>query len=348
MKYLRLALVAIFSTFFAVTAQNENPYIKDAIPSTVSLIMEDDFEQTKLSGTGFLIGEGMVATSIHVVEGSKFGYALLADDETKHKIEGYYSIDKDNHLVILSVPTIKGEGIKLSYMDDLDIGKKIYAIGMKRGITGGVSRGIITGTRKFDERKLYQISAPISPASIGGPVLNDKGEAVGIALSALYQGTQINVAVPVEYLRKLKDVKVENISYLPIQKGTAKNYLPESEQKYILKGIEIFNKEYENNHVSKKNLRLGQNLLKRFSIRNDFPYKVMNVRINFVAVGQDGIPIDHYTKTFLEGYPDEVLEPNVTKAVELGAYDWEKSRALRLEEGETLEIRVIDFEFIEE
>ena len=74
----------------------------------------------------------------------------------------------------------------------------------------------------------------------------------------------------------------------------------------------------------------------------------MNIRINFVLKGANGIPIDSYEKVFLEGYPDDVLDPNETKAIELYAYDWEKARDLRLEEGETVEIRIIDFDFVEE
>ena len=54
-------------------------------------------------------------------------------------------------------------------------------------------------------REWLQISAPISEGSSGGPVLNKRGEVIGVAVATLKVGQNLNFAIPVKYLRGLLD-----------------------------------------------------------------------------------------------------------------------------------------------
>jgi len=83
-------------------------------------------------------------------------------------------------------------------------GQVVYALGNPEGLTGTISQGIVSAApRQFKEGTRIQVSAPISPGSSGGPVVNSSGEVVGIAESFLEEGQNLNFAVPVSLLSQL-------------------------------------------------------------------------------------------------------------------------------------------------
>ena len=163
--------------------------------STVSLVMEDNFKQPLSLGSGFIIDNGKVITNLHVIEDAKYGYVTISGESKKHKIEGYLVVDKTNDLALLSVPTLVGAPIEING-NNPEIGEKIYAIGNPKGLSGTISEGIISGIRTFDNEELIQITAPISPGSSGGPVINNNGELIGVSVGTLESGQNLNFAIP--------------------------------------------------------------------------------------------------------------------------------------------------------
>lgn len=83
------------------------------------------------------------------------------------------------------------------------VGEPIFAIGNPEGLEGTLSNGIISAVRTVGTGQLLQITAPISPGSSGGPVLNQSGQVVGIAVAKFKEGESLNFAVPVSYLSDL-------------------------------------------------------------------------------------------------------------------------------------------------
>lgn len=74
----------------------------------------------------------------------------------------------------------------------------MVAIGNPLGLESSVSEGIVSGIRRVSEDfELYQITAPLSPGNSGGPVLDAKGDVIGIATSTLENGQNLNFAVPI-------------------------------------------------------------------------------------------------------------------------------------------------------
>ena len=87
---------------------------------------------------------------------------------------------------------------------DQQIGDKVIAIGNPRGLEGSVSEGIISGLRPVDDFKIYQITAPISPGSSGGPLFDQNGNVIGITTASITDGQNLNFAIPVALIERLK------------------------------------------------------------------------------------------------------------------------------------------------
>lgn len=175
---------------------------KKTFPYTVSIVMQDQYKKPLCLGSGFIVSPGKIVTNVHVVEGATYGDVIEDKTGITHKIEGYTALDRKNDLVILSIPTLKKEGLKL-VDSTVQIGQKIFAIGNPKGLSGTISEGIVSGIRTFDKNNVYQITAPISPGSSGGPVLDINGNVLGVSVASLSTGQNLNFAIPVNYVKDL-------------------------------------------------------------------------------------------------------------------------------------------------
>jgi hypothetical protein len=124
--------------------------------------------------------------------------------------------DLDNDLVVLRVEADAAKPITMGDSDQVHIGEPIVVVGNPQGLEQTVSNGLVSGIREADGRKLFQISAPISEGSSGSPVFNDRGEVIGLVVSSLESGQNLNFAVPFNYAKPLLSSTAENlISALP-------------------------------------------------------------------------------------------------------------------------------------
>lgn len=193
----------IFCVLNVVIAQTPQQIAQKAFSSTVLLVMEDKNGQTLSLGSGFFVGQGQIATNLHVVEGAVRGYAKLVGKETKFNIEGFTAIDKKRDLIILKVTAFGYKDLFIGNSDLVRVGDTIYAVGNPRGLEGTFSDGIISSIRPVLSDTLIQITAPLSPGSSGGPVLNRKGEVIGVSVLTIRDGQNLNFAIPSNYLKTL-------------------------------------------------------------------------------------------------------------------------------------------------
>ena len=84
---------------------------------------------------------------------------------------------------------------------------------------GTFSQGIISSIRKVGTDKILQLTAPISPGSSGGPVLNDKGQVIGVSVATFRGGQNLNFAIPSSYLKKLME-QIGPVKPFPKEKPT--------------------------------------------------------------------------------------------------------------------------------
>ena len=195
------------------TEQSAQEIAQKALASTV-FIREFDTNGKELgSGSGFFVGANRIATNYHVIKGATSIYAKLVGEEKWYAVESIAATDEKHDLAILKLSGIIASALPLANSDAVQIGETVYAVGNPKDyLQGTVSDGIISGIREDRNNKLLQMTAPISPGSSGGPVLNTKGEVVGIVRGGyltqdperkINLAQNLNIAVPSNYLKAL-------------------------------------------------------------------------------------------------------------------------------------------------
>jgi tetratricopeptide (TPR) repeat protein len=179
--------------------------VYDSSQNSVFLIYLNDSSGSPTAlGSGFLVGSRTLATNAHVASA---GSPVLSVGPVLIPLR-VLRIDEENDLALLTLDAdLSSKPLLLSTVA-VSPGEQIFAIGNPEGLEKTISQGIVSGLRKKDNRDLIQITSPISHGSSGGPVLNAKGEVVGIAVGILENGQNLNFAVPVAYLKAL----IENSS----------------------------------------------------------------------------------------------------------------------------------------
>ena len=204
-----------------------------ALASTVLIVIRDNLGRSSL-GSGFVIGDGQIATNAHVVEGASSGTVKLVGSETAHAIDSIPAIDRAHDLAIVEATGITASALSFGDSDTLQIAQNVYAAGNPQGLTGTFSSGIISAIRPEGNSlvadRIIQMTAPVSPGSSGGPLLNAEGQVVGVVFSQLTRGQNLNFAIPVNFLKTLLETTtVENRLYIfdpnlrtEIEKGLGK------------------------------------------------------------------------------------------------------------------------------
>lgn len=201
MKYLIIILCIQFCFIENSFSQDASLIYKTTVNSTVTIVTDNGSQ-----GSGFFVAPNIIATNYHVIEGASKADCFLNNSEIKYKIDGYLAVDKTVDLILLKVSGLNKPAIKLS-VSDVSIGQKVYVFGSPIGLSATITDGIISGMRDFEGYKLIQMSAPISPGSSGGPVLNSRGELIGISVLQFKEGQNLNFAIPKENLKILMDFK---------------------------------------------------------------------------------------------------------------------------------------------
>ena len=194
----------IESLTIGVPALTAEQLAKKALAATVYLEMKSSTGTTLSFGSGFFVKPNQIVTNLHVIEGAAQGTAKLVSKDTRYQIEGIIATDKDNDLAVLKVTAYGVTPLPLGDSDTVNIGAKVYVASNPKGLEGTFSDGLIS-RRESCPKKRLQMTAPISPGSSGGPVLNSKGEVIGISVSfhRALDAQSLNFAIPSNYLKAL-------------------------------------------------------------------------------------------------------------------------------------------------
>ncbi|HEU0050881.1 MAG TPA: trypsin-like peptidase domain-containing protein, partial [Patescibacteria group bacterium] len=142
-------------------------------------------------GSGFFVSpDGMIATNRHVVEDSKATYTVITQDGKKH-IPKIVSTDPTMDLAILKIDGGPYTSLSFGNSDQIQIGETVVAIGnalaefqnsVTRGIVSGMHRRVLADDQNGQEiiEGAIQTDAAINPGNSGGPLLDLRGQVIGI------------------------------------------------------------------------------------------------------------------------------------------------------------------------
>jgi tetratricopeptide (TPR) repeat protein len=193
-----------------VTAGNElTKLVNDIRPAVVTVIVYDIHQEVAGIGSGFFIDEyGHLITNYHVLDG-RYAARVKTADGNLYPIKLIVADNKATDLVkvLVDIPRKKFKWVKTA--DSLpSIAEQILVVGSPMGLEQTVSEGIVSSIRKIPTvGEFFQMSAPISSGSSGSPVINLKGQVVGVATFQMVQGQNLNFAVAAKSVSKLKPVK---------------------------------------------------------------------------------------------------------------------------------------------
>lgn len=168
------SLTKQLSQIKATTSADFSGIIEEAVKSVVSI--KTDVGQ----GSGFIISEeGYIVTNAHVLAGANYARALTYENKLVNAEPIGYDPNAD--LALLKIEG--GENyLKLGNSDNLRVGEKVIAVGNPYGLSFSVSEGIVSAIdRKYNNIEAYiQTDVALNPGNSGGPLINNKGEVVGI------------------------------------------------------------------------------------------------------------------------------------------------------------------------
>jgi len=171
-------------------------------PSSVSIFVLREDEDL-YGGSGFIVAPGVVATCYHVVESARRIMVTPMNDSEDRHIARLLRYDEERDTALLGVEGLKGKPLNLTEESDFYIGETVYTLGNPKGLEGTFSNGIISNFLRVDDTFYMQFTAPVSPGSSGGPVINNKGEVIGMVNMQFKEGQNLNFAILAAHVQLL-------------------------------------------------------------------------------------------------------------------------------------------------
>ncbi|MBI2639498.1 MAG: trypsin-like peptidase domain-containing protein [Candidatus Sungbacteria bacterium] len=189
--------------------------IIDRLPKT------DDGKIRIGGGSGFVVdSSGIVLTNKHVVTDKDAEYTVVTQDEKKYSAR-VVARDPINDVAILKVEAKDMPILELGDSNNIILGQTVIAVGNALGeFKNTVSTGIVSGLSRLISavtdmkgnverlRGLIQTDAAINPGNSGGPLVNLRGEVIGINSAVVFGAQNIGFAIPINKAKEdLEDVK---------------------------------------------------------------------------------------------------------------------------------------------
>jgi len=179
-------------------------------------------------GSGFIISsDGMILTNKHVVSDASADYTVLTNDGKKYDAK-VLARDPVQDLAVIKIDATNLPVVTLGDSDSIKLGQTAIAIGnalgefrntVSVGAISGLSRSITASGGPFGSeslQNLIQTDAAINPGNSGGPLLNLKGEVIGIDTAVASNAQNIGFAIPINQAKRdIQSVKATGSIKIP-------------------------------------------------------------------------------------------------------------------------------------
>ncbi len=192
------------------------------------------------AGTGFLVDDGTMVTNAHVV-GESDRVRVSFGDGARRLDARVIGTDPSSDLAVLEVDSDALQGVRplgLAASRDVQVGDDVVAIGNPLGLDRTATAGIVSGLGReitapngFQIDEVIQTDAPINPGNSGGPLLDARGQVIGVNAQIATAGARGNIgigfAVPADTLRdvlpRLQAGQKVRRAFLGVTTGPAAN-----------------------------------------------------------------------------------------------------------------------------
>lgn len=215
-KTVQERLVIEESNGFIQAVEKVGPAVVSISTQKAGINIFGELVQQEGAGTGFIItSDGLIVTNKHVVDDANTAYTAFMTDGKKFDAK-VMAKDPFNDLAILKIEATGLPTVELGDSDALKVGQWVVAIGNAFGkFDNSVSVGVVSAkNRKLDGSGsaeltgLLQTDATINPGNSGGPLVNLKGQVIGVN-TAIFSGTGtstgISFAIPINSIKKAID-----------------------------------------------------------------------------------------------------------------------------------------------
>ncbi len=274
-------------------------------------------------GTGFIISsDGMILTNKHVVLDKEAEYTVLTNDGKKFPAK-VLARDPTQDLAIIKIEGNDFPVVKLGNSDNLQIGQTVITIGNVLGeFRNSVSVGVISGLGRtisasgggFYEtlEDVIQTDAAINPGNSGGPLLNLKGEVIGINTAMALEAENIGFSLPINKAKKaIEQVKTLGkivypflgVRYVLItDEVQKKNNLPVNYGAWVIKGNNPGEAAIDSNSAAQKaGLKEGDIIL-------EFNGEKITTQNSLAKIIMRYNPGDKVTLKILRGAQEKIVE----------------------------------------
>lgn len=177
----------------------------DRKPATV--LANENTVERQGNGTGFVVRpDGYLVTCAHVVQGATKLEVVLDGKTYPAKV---IALDSKNDVAVVRIRADNLPHLPLSNSDDVRLAEDVRAFGYpladQLGESIKITRGTVSGINQQGDNKVFQLDVSVNPGNSGGPLVNDRGQAVGV-VSALLAGediSSVSFAVPANAARSL-------------------------------------------------------------------------------------------------------------------------------------------------
>ena len=210
-----LALVLVPRSSVGKAREDPAEIFAGVAPSVVVVLVNTP--EGEVQGSGVVVDSRFVATNAHVVGDSGSRFVTIMQDGRKWdaRIE---SIDTRSDLALLQVLLPPGGVFSLPPLAMRDpfasrVGERLYAIGAPRGLEKTISDGLLSKHIDSGDIDIIQTTAPISPGSSGGALVDSSGKLVGITTLMLTDSQNLNFAVSALQLKRF--LAADRVEFVP-------------------------------------------------------------------------------------------------------------------------------------
>src|SRR6266478_5909710 len=192
-------------------------------PSAVAIETYDARGEKLSRGSGFFIDTDRIVTNRHVIEGA-IKAEVHSSTGNVYPVKGVLAVDAEGDIALLKIeaPPNQIRPLALERTSPQE-GESVLVIGNPFGLEGSVTNGIVSAVRDIPTfGRIIQITAPISPGSSGSPVVNMRGQVIGVATLQITGGQSVNFAIPSERVSQLQTGTLTSLVDLAASTGRTK------------------------------------------------------------------------------------------------------------------------------